>query len=270
MALPAGPVAANPLVVAIGGFDPRGASGLLRDFLTIRALGADPYLVPTAFTVQGASGVQRVDLRGTDELRQALTAALTPPTSDVGRGQMTVKIGMVGGAALVPVIVGGLAGFTGAVVYDPVLAASRGGRLYEGDLAALDSLLARADLVTPNLSEATALSGVTVVDLESARAAGRQLLARGARAVLVKGGHMAAGAARRGAADLLVSAGGEEVFSAPRVPGKDPRGTGCALASAIAVGLGRGASLRDAVGEAKRWVHERIVAAARVGDEHWL
>ena len=257
-------------MVAIGGLDPRGASGLVRDFVTIRALGAEPYLVPTAFTVQGASGVERVDLRGADELRQALAAALTPPTSDVASGRpMTVKVGMVGGAALVPVIVEALAGFTGAVVHDPVLAASRGGRLYEGDLTALDGLLARADLVTPNLSEAAALSGVAVTDLESARLAARHLLARGARAVLVKGGHMA-GHQATGAADLLVSAGGEEVFSAARVTGKDPRGTGCALASAIAVGLARGASLRVAVAEAKRWVHERIVAAARVGDEHWL
>jgi hydroxymethylpyrimidine/phosphomethylpyrimidine kinase len=251
------------LVIAVGGLDPRGAAGLVRDFATIRALDAEPYLVPTAYTTQSVQAVQAVDTRPEDELRQALAVALA--TAEAGARRPAVKIGMIGAEPLACVLVAALAGFDGPVVYDPVLAASNGGALYQGAVGGLLPLLARASLVTPNLSEAQALTGLRVTDLPGARAAARRLLALGARAVLVKGGHLA------GAADdLLVTAEGEQLFSGTRLSGRDPRGTGCALASAIAVHLARGVSLGEAVGLSKRWLHGQIAAARSVGSEHWL
>jgi hydroxymethylpyrimidine/phosphomethylpyrimidine kinase len=258
-------------VIAVGGLDPRGGAGLVRDFATVRALGGEPYLVPTAYTLQSADAVQRVDLRPGDELRQALSIALTrPSTGDVARA-VAVKIGMVGSASLVPTLLDALAGFNGPVVYDPVLAASNGGRLYLGALAALQPLLARATLITPNLSEAQALSGLPVCDLPGAGAAARALLALGARAVLVKGGHLTGDASSSSSSDdLLVTTAGELLFPGTRVPGRDPRGTGCALASAISVHLARGIALDEAVGLSKDWLRAQIEAARRVGREYWL
>jgi hydroxymethylpyrimidine/phosphomethylpyrimidine kinase len=260
-------------VIAVGGLDPRGGAGLVRDFVTIRALGAEPYLVPTAYTLQSADAVQRVDLRPGNELRQALSIALAlarSATGDVARA-VAVKIGMVGSEGLAAVLVDGLGAFRGPVVYDPVLAASNGGSLYLGPLEGLKPLLARATLVTPNLSEAQALSGLPVTDLAGALAAARALLALGAQAVLVKGGHLTGDASSSSSSDdLLVTAAGELLFPGTRVPGRDPRGTGCALASAIAVELARGRSLAEAVGLSKDWLRAQIAAARKVGSESWL
>ena len=248
-------------MVAVGGLEPRGASGLVRDLLTIRSLAAEPFLIPTAYTLQSETAVDSVELRPEDGLRQALAMAVA-----LGDGRpVAVKVGMVGSGTLVRPLVEGLVGFAGPVVYDPVLAASSGGALYVGPLSALSPLIARATLVTPNLAEAGALTGTAVTDLEGARAAARLLLDAGARAVLVKGGHLP-GAAE----DLLVSAAGEQLFSLPRVEGKSPRGTGCALASAIAVELARGRPLPEAVASAKHWLRERIAAARPVDNERWL
>jgi hydroxymethylpyrimidine/phosphomethylpyrimidine kinase len=159
-----------------------------------------------------------------------------------------------------------LSGFEGPVVFDPVLAASSGGRLFEGEPDALLPLARRASLVTPNAREAAALAGGVVETVEEARGAGRRLVAAGAAAVLVKGGHLAGDAV-----DVLVMRGGpERAFAAPRAPGPAPRGTGCALATAIAVGLARGQDLPDAVAAAKAWLLDRIRAARPVGDERHL
>jgi hydroxymethylpyrimidine/phosphomethylpyrimidine kinase len=104
-----------------------------------------------------------------------------------------------------------------------------------------------------------------VSDTETARRAAERLRQRGAGAVLVKGGHLAGEAV-----DLLLDAEGAITLAAPRVPGKDPRGTGCALATAIATELARGRPLREAVASAKRWLHERIAAAVERDGTHWL
>jgi hydroxymethylpyrimidine/phosphomethylpyrimidine kinase len=251
--LPAQHDALETLVLAVGGFDPTGGAGLIRDFVTATALGARVQMYATAFTDQSADGVRGVEARDPDRLRREVEATLAAARP----GRVAVKLGMVADAAQVPALLQALAGFAGPVVHDPVLAASRGGSLYRGEPAALQPLLARATLITPNRSEAAVLAGVPVDDLEGARAAAQRLRALGARAVLVKGGHLDGGVAE----DLLVSDAGVEVLSAPRVPGKDPRGTGCALATAIAVHLARGLPLTAAVGMAKQWLHERIVAA---------
>jgi hydroxymethylpyrimidine/phosphomethylpyrimidine kinase len=101
--------------------------------------------------------------------------------------------------------------------------------------------------------------------MEDAARVGRLLVEAGAPAVLVKGGHLAGDAI-----DVLVTGAGEERFTAPRIPGPSPRGTGCALATALAVELGRGRPLREAVTAAKGWLHEQIRAARAVGGEWQL
>jgi hydroxymethylpyrimidine/phosphomethylpyrimidine kinase len=172
---------------------------------------------------------------------------------------------MLGSPGLMAAILDALEGFSGPVVVDPVLGTSAGQPLFEGRPRALAPLLARATLVTPNADEAAALTDQTVSDLDGARAAAAHLRAAGAGAVLVKGGHLAGDAH-----DLLVDADGELLLSAARVPGKDPRGTGCALATALATELARGRPLREAVATAKQWLHARIAAAVERDGAHWL
>ncbi len=237
----------------------------MRDFLAAEALGARAVLVGTAWTVQSSAGVQRVEPRAPAAVADALRAALAGPPPAGGRA---VKIGMVATPAVAAAIAEALAGFDGPVVFDPVLAASSGGALFVGPdgaplggpdgapappLPALLPLLRRATVVTPNLAEAARLTGAPVRDLAEARAAARALRGAGARAALVKGGHL-----EGDAADLLLSEAGERLFVAPRLEGASPRGTGCALATALAVALAGGAPLDAAVEAAKGWLFGRI------------
>jgi len=163
-------------------------------------------------------------------------------------------------------VLAALRGFAGPVVFDPVLGASSGGALYDGAPRELLALAARATLVTPNAGEAERLTGERVADLDGAARAGGALLAAGARAVLIKGGHLSG----EQAVDLLVTPEGTRTFAAPRLAGPSVRGTGCALATAIAVALGSGQSLADAVGSAKSWLHQALQRAVLVDDEWHL
>jgi hydroxymethylpyrimidine/phosphomethylpyrimidine kinase len=249
-----------PIVVAIGGLDSSGGSGLVRDFLTAHTLGVRAVLVPTAWTIQ-QGGAVKTSLRPADDARQDVLSVL----AGLPAAGVAVKVGMLGSPALMAAVLAALRGYRGPLVMDPVLATSTGHRLFNGQPDDLGPLLARATLVTPNIGEAAALADQMVSDTETARRAAERLRQRGAGAVLVKGGHLAGEAV-----DLLLDAEGAITLAAPRVPGKDPRGTGCALATAIATELARGRPLREAVAIAKRWLHERIAAAVERDGAHWL
>jgi hydroxymethylpyrimidine/phosphomethylpyrimidine kinase len=176
-----------------------------------------------------------------------------------------VKIGMVAGGSIAAAIVSGLDAWQGPVVFDPVLRASGGGSLFEGKPADLLPLIRRATLLTPNLAEAAWLTGRVVESLDHARYAAQTLAGWGQAAVLVKGGHLCGPAT-----DVLHSPSGERLFAGARLPGKNPRGTGCALATAIAVGLALGQPLDRAVDSAKVWLAGRIQAAETIGDARYL
>ncbi|MBN2574345.1 MAG: bifunctional hydroxymethylpyrimidine kinase/phosphomethylpyrimidine kinase [Deltaproteobacteria bacterium] len=249
----------SPRVVLVGGIDPGAGAGALRDLLTASALGARGHVVGTAWTEQGDDFI--VEPRAPASVRIALTAAL----AKVGAAETGVKIGMVASAPVARAVLAALASFCGPVVFDPVVRASSGGRLYDGDRESLLALARRATLLTPNLDEAAWLLDRPVRTEAEARAAGCALCALGIPAVLVKGGHLAGEAA-----DVLVAPAGVTLFSAARVAGPSPRGTGCALATAIAVELARGESLESAVAVAKTWLWQRIERAATVDGERHL
>jgi hydroxymethylpyrimidine/phosphomethylpyrimidine kinase len=253
-------------VVVVGGLDPGGGAGLLRDVATATALGARVYAVGTAWTQQDA-GVHRVEPREPAAVGAALAEALEAIRP------AAVKIGMAVGPATAAALVQALDGFSGSVVVDPVLATSRGGWLWKGSPAELFPLLRRATLVTPNGVEAAALSGRSVETADDAAAAGRQLVAvLGLAAVLVKGGHLAQVAGS--VVDVLTTARGSAPMPHPYVAGPNPRGTGCALATAIAVELGGGLPLAEAIAVAAGWLVEAIASAVRIetigGFEHHL
>ncbi len=242
----------------MGGLDPGGGAGLLRDVLTARARGAQPIAVGTAWTEQG-DGIHEIEPRAANALRAALARA-------VASGPSAVKIGMVPDAACAEAIEAGLSGYTGAVVFDPVLKTSRGGALFRGEPSGLRGLLRRATLVTPNAAEAEALTGRRVVTVDDAAKAAAALVQAGIAAALVKGGHVAGSEA----IDVLATSTEVNRFAHARVGGGDVRGTGCALATAIAVELARGASLTDAIDAATAWLVDALGRAINVGHERHL
>jgi len=247
------------MVVAVGGFDPGGGAGVVRDLLTARTLGARVRLVPTAWTAQSPrTGVRSVEPRQPAALAAALGEALdrSPP-------ETAVKLGMMPDQAAARAVLEALRGFAGPVVFDPVLGASSGGALYAGEPKELLALAARATLVTPNAGEAERLTGEPVADLGGAARAGRVLIEAGAPAALVKGGHLSG----EQAVDLLITVHGTRPFAAPRLGGPSVRGTGCALATAIAVALASGQPLEAAVAGAKGWLHQALRHPVSVGDE---
>jgi hydroxymethylpyrimidine/phosphomethylpyrimidine kinase len=249
----------------VGGLDPGGGAGVLRDLLTTAALGARGEVVGTAWTEQGGPSTRAIEPRSPERVQAAVTAAL----ARVGAEGSAVKIGMVASAAIAQAIETALRSYAGPVVYDPVLQASSGDSLYDGDrstiLAAILALARRATLLTPNLGEAAWLLDRPVRNVSEARAAARDLRALGIAAVLVKGGHL-----EGDATDVLLSPAGESIFSSPRIAGPSPRGTGCALATAIAVGLARGEPVEHAVAAAKTWLTQHIASARNVGREWHL
>jgi hydroxymethylpyrimidine/phosphomethylpyrimidine kinase len=208
--------------------------------------------------------VSSVESRDPKALEAALEAALVDRTAPIA-----VKIGMLPDGLASQAVQRALRKFEGPVVFDPVLGASSGGALYRGEPAALLDLGRRVTLFTPNALEAVRLTKgevVETVDLAGAERVGRALVAADVSAVLVKGGHVDG----PWAVDLLIRADGVQRFEAPRWPGPPVRGTGCALATAIAVGLARGLELERAVGAAKTWLHQAIAGAVAVGAERHL
>jgi hydroxymethylpyrimidine/phosphomethylpyrimidine kinase len=248
------------LVVAIGGLDPTGGAGVVRDSRTAAALGAGAHIVGTAWTEQG-DAVHNVEARDPARLAAAVHHA-------VARRPGAVKIGMVPNGLAIAAILDGLAQYAGPVVFDPVLASSRGGVLFEGTVTDIVPLLRRASLVTPNAPEAATLSGRAVAGVDDALAAARALQALGAAGVLVKGGHL--GGPTEPVVDLLLDAAGPRRFTHPRLAGRIPRGTGCALATAIAVRLAQGDALDEAVAAAIAWLAGAIQSAVIVAGERHL
>jgi hydroxymethylpyrimidine/phosphomethylpyrimidine kinase len=251
----------RPTALTIAGSDPSGGAGLQADLATFGAFGCHGQGVVTALTVQDSLAVHAVAPVDARQVAAQLDALLAdaPPAA--------AKTGMLGTAAVVEAVASAWR-TRGPIplVVDPVLAASSGARLVDaGAVAALlELLLPLATLVTPNAPEASELTGLPVRDSLEAVTAARALLARGARAVLVKGGHLAGDEVT----DVLVAAGRADAvaFTRTRVPhARRVRGTGCALSAAIAARLALGDGLADAVCAAGDWVHEGIAGAYESG-----
>jgi hydroxymethylpyrimidine/phosphomethylpyrimidine kinase len=235
-------------VLVIAGVDSSGGAGLTRDVQAIRDCGGRALCAVTAVTAQTDTQLRAVHVVPPRLVRAQIAAALD--TRRIG----AVKIGMLANRATVAAVLASLPP-RGRVplVLDPVLASSSGGRLIDaaGERLLRRALLPRATLLTPNIPEAAALLEAAPARSDAQLLAQARALCRlGAAAVLLKGGH---GSGRQ-AVDLLVTAAGAvHRLSAPRVPAVQ-RGTGCALAAAIAAGLAAKLSLRAACEQAKRYV----------------
>jgi hydroxymethylpyrimidine/phosphomethylpyrimidine kinase len=250
------------IALSVAGSDPTGGAGLQLDLQVFRALGVHGAGVVTALTIQDTKRVHRVlpafPSVVSDQLR-ALLADVTPHA---------VKLGMLATDDVLRAVELGLAGAEPRppLVIDPVLHASDGTQLLERRAwGGLVEQMRDAALVTPNLPEAEALSGLDVSSRRGAEQAARWFVSEaGAEAALVKGGHADGAAddcfARREGAGVAVS-----WLPGERIPGAPVHGTGCALSAAIAAGLARGDALDAAVARARAFVRDAIARAEAVG-----
>lgn len=248
---------APPAVLVIAGSDSSGGAGLARDARALADLGAEMLCAVTAVTAQSDRHVAAVHVVPPSLVRAQIEAALATRTPDA------VKIGMLANRFTVEAVGAALKALESLrvpIVLDPVLVSSSGGVLLDegGRRALAKHLLPITALLTPNVPEAAALLGEPPAASEAALdEQARRLLGLGPAAVLLKGGH----ACEEEAVDRLVCRGGPlRRIATPRLPATQ-RGTGCALASAIAAQLAAGAALEDACRWAKAYVGERLRAA---------
>jgi len=254
---------AAPIALTIAGSDSGGGAGIQADLKAFSALGVYGASVITAITAQNTRAVTAVHPVPLDIVAAQLAAVF----DDLAVA--AVKLGMLGGPDIIATVAEGLAGRAVPLVLDPVMVAKSGATLLPDDaVAALRAqLLPGAELLTPNLPEAARLLGLEPARSEQeAEAQGRALLALGAKAVLMKGGH----AAGPVCVDLLVTADGTLRLEAPRRATRNTHGTGCTLSAAIAAGLAKGKDMGEAVREAHRYLQGAIAAAdtLRVGSGH--
>jgi hydroxymethylpyrimidine/phosphomethylpyrimidine kinase len=253
------------VALSVAGSDPTGGAGLQLDLQVFRALGLHGCAVPTGLTVQDTHRVHQV----LPLFPSVVTEQLRVLLRDVA--PHAVKLGMLASDDVARSVGLGLRDLDRAprpvpIVIDPVLAASDGTRLLEPRArGALEDLIGRCAIVTPNLPEARELTGCDVSTEEGIEAAGSALVTSlGAGAALVKGGH------RDGPPDdlFVVREGGSASFTwlrGERIEVGRVHGTGCALASAVAAGLARGSELREAVERARRFVANALREAEAVG-----
>ncbi len=243
-------------VLVVAGSDSGGGAGVQADIKTITALGGYAATAITALTAQDTRGVYGIMAVPAAFVRAQMRAVLDDIGADV------VKTGMLGDAALIDEVCDVL-GADRCVVVDPVMVATSGARLL--DPAAVDTLRRRllplATVLTPNVPEAEALTGMSIANEAGMAEAARMLLAMGPKAVLLKGGHLDG----ESCADLLLTAEGTEIFRAPRIATRNTHGTGCTLASAIAAGLAQKMDLIAAVTRAHAYVQSAIASAPGYG-----
>ena len=247
-------------VLIIAGSDSGGGAGIQADIKAVTAMGGYAATAITAITVQNTLGVHGVHPLPLDLIEAQARAVL----DDIGAD--AVKTGMLGSTEVVERVAAILDSCDAPAVVDPVMIAKGGSPLLpdEAVQAVRSLMIPRAALLTPNAPEAEALTGIAVADLAGQRRAGEALLGMGARAVLMKGGHVAG----ETVIDLLLTADGETLLEGPRLETPHTHGTGCTLASACAAGLARGVPLEPAVAEAWAYVAEAIRRAPGLGQGH--
>ena len=245
-------------VLVIAGSDSGGGAGIQADIKAIMALGGYAGTAITALTAQDTTGVHGVHPVPPAFVVQQMRAVL----DDIGAD--AIKTGMLGGAEMVAAVAEALRAVTVPIVIDPVMVAKGGARLL--DDSAIETmrtaLVPLAALLTPNIPEAEALTGLTITD-DPAKVI-EALLRLGGKAVLLKGGHLPGPIVR----DWLATAEGTEVLERPRIDTRHTHGTGCTLASAVAAGLAQGMGLGTAVHHARAYVQAAIAAAPGFGRGH--
>jgi hydroxymethylpyrimidine kinase/phosphomethylpyrimidine kinase len=247
----------NRTVMSIAGLDPSGGAGIAADLKTIAAYRHHGAAVITSITAQNTMGIQAIYDLPYEFVAQQIESVVSDLTL------AAVKIGMLGTARtaeLVATLIHTLD--LRHVVIDPVLRSTTGTPLLEP--SGLDvlrrKLLPCAEVVTPNMEEAQALTGMRVTDLPSMKDAARALHDMGVRHVVVTGGHLG-----QRAIDVLYDGERTAVFDSTKIPSTSTHGIGCTFSTAVACLLARGAEVSDAVDGAKRYVSRAVTHAGKIG-----
>lgn len=235
----------TPVALSIAGSDPSGGAGIQADLKTFHQFGVFGEAAITLLTVQNSRAVERVEVLDAELVEAQIRAVI----EDIRPS--AAKTGALGNRTMVEMLARVAADFDFPLVVDPVRMSTSGYALGE----AIEVLIPHAFLITPNLEEADAH------DLESMRRAAETLAEKGAKNVLIKGGHLAGDAV-----DLLrTEEGGFHEFRAARIDTRHTHGTGCALSAAITAELAKGTGLVQAVERAKAFVTEAIRSAPGLG-----
>jgi hydroxymethylpyrimidine/phosphomethylpyrimidine kinase len=248
----------RPVALTIAGSDSGGGAGIQADLKTFQALGVYGASAITAITAQNTLGVRSVHEIPTDVIAAQIDAVV----EDLGVDGL--KTGMLSSSEIISTVADRVRHWdlAGKLVVDPVMVAKSGDRLLREDAvqALIHDLLPLAAVLTPNIPEAEVLVGRTLVTDDEIRQAARDIFELGPRAIVMKGGH------RSGAAiDLLFDGNRFYAFSSERVETSSTHGTGCTLSAAIAAGLANGASIEEAVRDAKSYLAEAIRQAKPLG-----
>ena len=251
--------AAPSVALTIAGFDPSGGAGIVADIKTFTSFGCFAAAAVTSLTFQNTTGVFGVANQSAETVRRQVL----PVVEDLRVAGL--KTGMLPTRGIISEVARLLRetslGETAPVV-DPVVRSTSGHDLIDDDaLTALKrELLPLARVATPNVPEAERITGTKIANEDDMRRAAAVMRDMGARAVLVKGGHLAGDAL-----DLLDDGGDVRLFRAPRIASDSTHGTGCTLAAAIAACLARGYGLAESVDAAKRFVTAAIRRAPGLG-----
>jgi hydroxymethylpyrimidine/phosphomethylpyrimidine kinase len=247
-------------ILTIAGSDSGGGAGIQTDLKTITLLGGYGMSVITALTAQNTVGVQAVYELPLEFIEQQIDSVM----DDIGAD--AVKTGMLSSSPIVSLVAAKVAHYrVKRLVVDPVMVAKSGDPLLKEEAreALKKELIPRAFVVTPNLPEASVLTGMKVDNLEAMKEAARLIHAMGPRNVLVKGGHLAGDVV-----DLLFDGRAFSEFRGPRIPTKNTHGTGCTFASAIATELAKGNNVQHAVKQAKEFMDAAIRFSLPLGKGH--
>lgn len=251
-----------PIVLTVAGSDSGGGAGIQADLKTFQQFGVFGTSVITATTAQNTTGVYDVHVIPAAHVEAQLDAIANdlPPTA--------LKSGMLATADIAEVLAEAIDRHNwGAYVLDPVMVSTSGARLLDpaAEVAVRERLVPRAALVTPNVPEAEVLTGRTLSSAEDFVEAGQDLVAMGAKAALIKGGHLSGGTS---VIDVLVTPEQALEIRSPRLDSVHTHGTGCTLAAGVAAGLGMAWPLEKAVRTAIRYVGTAIANAPGLGAGH--
>jgi hydroxymethylpyrimidine/phosphomethylpyrimidine kinase len=246
-----------PVALTIAGSDPSGGAGLQADLKTFHRFGVYGEAVVTLITVQNTRGVTRVSTLDPELVAAQIQAVIEdiPPQA--------AKVGALGSRGIVEAVARAARRFSFPLVVDPVMISKHGARLIDEDAtrSLIEQLIPWTFLLTPNLDEAAALTGLVVEDRDGMARAAQKLASFGAANILVKGGHLSGDAL-----DLLYLNGGEiREFTAPRIETRHTHGSGCTYSAAITAELAKGTPLIDAVARAKAFITEAIRTAPGLG-----
>lgn len=253
-----------PAILTIAGSDSGGGAGIQADLKTFSALGCYGTSAITAITVQNTCGVSGIHSIPADIVQGQIKAVMDDIKPDA------IKIGMIHSAELALAIAEILQAYPQVpVILDPVMVATSGDKLIENNTIAVlkKELFPLATVVTPNLDEASLLTGLTIEDTDGMKKAANYILETGCLSVMVKGGHLKGDKLY----DIYLHRNGDEmVFESDAIVSENTHGTGCTLSSAMAVYTALGMTMSDAIAKAKRYVHQAIETGkdVKTGEGH--